>query len=148
MSSLPPENYGSNSSHPAGNVWRDLLCCVDSCIAVVKKLVESFSGVGGGFVLVIPPLHRPTDLGGVNQQLADLPLSHFRDVMHVDVTQDGVVLLPAQETSRLWGRRPWCWRRGPSTSSRSTSRWGGRVIYWTWQGWIVVAEHIKSFDRA
>lgn len=39
----------------------------------------------------IPLLHRPTDLGGVNQQLADLPLSHFPDVMHVvDVTQDGV----------------------------------------------------------
>lgn len=63
MSSLPPENYGSNSSHPAGNDWRDLLCCVDSCIAVVKKLVESFSAVGG-FVLVSPhsasaPANRP-----------------------------------------------------------------------------------------
>lgn len=42
----------------------------------------------------IPPLHRPTDLGGVNQQLADLPLSHFRDVTHVDVTQDAVFYCP------------------------------------------------------
>lgn len=34
------------------------------------------------------------------------------------------VLLSVQETSPLWGRRPWCWRRAPRTDSRSTSRWG------------------------
>lgn len=79
----------------------------DSCIVVLKKLIESFwrmvggvwgcwGGRGGLFWSVrIPPLHRPTDrLAGVNQQLADLPLSHFCDVMHVDVTRDGVFYCP------------------------------------------------------